>query len=192
MTDPQPEAHYEQFQEGKHVDNLTVEDVSLTQARFILRGATRARLTDFLTDHPLAALTLHALSSRFTTGQYTPDTRALELNTARAGRTFGRTEPIGRVAAVSAWGTTKEEAMQMSFVHELGHHLLERHPPAFELALAAARRLEVSPVSLRARFDWQEHFCETLTAFTFFRMELMRHDPVGHKMVQELHATLRR
>ncbi len=191
MSDHQNEFEFEQLREGQHVGALDLTQLSRADARFILRGATLARLTDFLSVNPLAAIRIGPLESGRLAGRYQPQTRVLELNTRRAGSTFGSQARPGQVAAVSAWGQTKRAAMQMSFVHELGHHLLETHPSAFGLSLAA-RQPEVKPISYRARVERQEYFCESLVAYTFFANELTRHDPIGHTMIETLHAALRR
>ena len=192
MSDHQDEFEFEQLQEGRHVGTLNIAEISQADARFILRGATLARLTDFLSVNPLAAIRLGPLESGKLGGRYQPQMRVLELNTRRSGSTFGSQARPGEVAALSAWGQTKRAAMQMSFVHELGHHLLEAHLSAFELSLVAMQQAEARPISYRGWANRQEYFCESLVAYTFFASELTRYDPVGHTMIETLHTALRK
>jgi len=76
--------------------------------------------------------------------------------------------------------------MQRSFYHEIGHHILERLPRRSWTRLrcrGASGR--ASPISIRARNNPLEYFCETFAAYRF-EDSLADIDPVGYHMIEAI------
>ena len=83
-------------------------------------------------------------------------------------------------------GRTLVEAMQRSLYHEIGHSVLDAAGPEPDRQVRRLFRSgRVMPVSLRAKVDPVEYFCETFAAYRF-EDGLADKDPNGYDMVEAI------
>jgi hypothetical protein len=119
-------------------------------------------------------------------GSYDPPLRDLVVNAFRPPASYGREFDSPGLMSVSAAGKNLEEAMQRSLYHEIGHHVLERLPAQILDEIAVQGRSgRASPISIRARDNPLEYFCETFAAYRF-EDSLADKDPVGYHMIEAI------
>ncbi|WP_264777605.1 hypothetical protein [Deinococcus aetherius] len=168
--------------------------------RTVLRGAQLAGLDQYLARAPLKSVRVSG-ELRDDGGHFTGDhiCGTIRISARRVqGEDYGIPFRWGEVATVATSATTPEQAMQRTFVHELGHCLLYRLmeqegreavkaliKPVFREAVDMSRT-----VSERAEENWHEYFCETFSASVYHHRELTSRDPVGYRMVQQARALL--
>lgn len=166
----------------------------------VLRGAQLAQLDGYLAKNPLKSVTLHP-ELRDSEGHFAGDHHQGRVRVSAyrvAGKDFGVPLEWGKVGSLSTVASSAELAMQRTFVHEIGHNIID-HLRA-KLGRSATESL-ISPfynaaeragryVSQRAAVNWREYLCETLSADTYHKQELMRRDPSGYKMIQEIRALI--
>jgi hypothetical protein len=141
----------------------------------------------FLARHPLGRL-------EFSSGALEDGWRAsydlavadLIVNTDRPANSYGYEFVPSDLPTVSAAGQIYLEALQRSFYHELGHHVLNILGPQAEAAIAALMRTRrAAPVSWRARREPSEYFSETFAAYRF-EPSLADRDPEGYDVIEAL------
>lgn len=163
----------------------------------VLRGAQLAGLLGLLEKHPIERLEFPSeLADEFGEylGEYEPVSRTVRLNAGRGPGTYGQPFMPGRMHTVSESSPSLAQALQRSFVHELGHHLLAlaaRRLGSAEPEERLRRALALGrPVSLRAGTGWKEYFCETQVAIVFHRVATLDYDPVGVRELVRLRELL--
>ena len=119
-------------------------------------------------------------------GFYDPQARNLVVNSFRSAETYGKEFHPPELKSVSSAGGNLVEAMQRSLYHELGHSIFDAAGPETERQV---RRLlrggRAMPVSLLAREEAVEYFCETFVAYRF-EDGLADKDPEGYDMVEAI------
>jgi hypothetical protein len=145
------------------------------------------KLLRFLERHKLGRLEFSgSLPKPDWYGSYDPPLRVLVVNAFRPPASYGREFDSPGLMSVSAAGKNLEEAMQRSFYHEIGHHILERLPAQILDEIAVQGRSgRASPISIRARNNPLEYFCETFAAYRF-EDSLADIDPVGYHMIEAI------
>ena len=119
-------------------------------------------------------------------GFFDPPSRDLVVNALRSPASYGKEFDSPRLMSVSAAGKYLEEAMQRSLYHEISHHILERLPAhVLDEIAAQGRSGRASSISIRARYNPLEYFCETFTAYRF-EGSLADKDPVGYHMIEAI------
>jgi hypothetical protein len=117
---------------------------------------------------------------------YDPQSREVVVNSVRSAETYGKEFHLPELKSVSSAGSNLVEAMQRSLYHELGHSIIDAAGPETEMQV---RRLlrggRVMPVSLLAREEAVEYFCETFAAYRF-EDGLADKDPEGYDMVEAI------
>jgi hypothetical protein len=117
---------------------------------------------------------------------YDPQSRDLIVNAFRSSATYGQEFLLPELYSVSSAGSNLVEAMQRSLYHELGHSIFDAAGPETERQV---RRLlrggRAMPVSLLAREEAVEYFCETFVAYRF-EDGLADKDPEGYDMVEAI------
>ncbi len=119
-------------------------------------------------------------------GLYHPTSRDLRVNSFRSPETYGKEFYPPELQSVSSAGRNLVEAMQRSLYHELGHSLFDAAGP--EAQHQVTRLLwsgRAMPISIRARRDAAEYFCETFAAYRF-EDGLADTDPEGYDMVEAI------
>lgn len=119
-------------------------------------------------------------------GSYDPPSRNVVVSAFRGPETYGKPFYTPELPTVSEAGRNLVEAMQRSLYHEIGHSVLGAAGPEPDRQV---RRLfrggRVTPVSLRAKLDPVEYFCETFAAYRF-ESRLADNDPNGYHMVEAI------
>lgn len=188
----------ERIKPGIHVGE--VKGFHAARRGKVLRGADLAGLDRYLEANPLKSVTFHAELAD-DVGTFNGDHVGGHIRISglrRSGKDFGVPFRWGRIEAVSVAAESKELAMQRTFVHELGHNVIDflrTRLGRSELELILSQHYAEAfttgrCVSERAAVNWREYFCETLSADTYYPQELMRRDPAGSKMVQKIRALL--
>ena len=119
-------------------------------------------------------------------GSYEPQSRDLIVNVFRSPATFGQEFGQPELHSVSSAGSNLVEAMQRSLYHELGHSIFDAAGPETERQVwRLLRGGRAMPVTLRAREQASEYFCETFTAYRF-EDGLADKDPNGYDMVEAI------
>ena len=108
------------------------------------------------------------------------------VNSVRSAETYGKEFYPPELKSVSSAGSNLVEAMQRSLYHELSHAIFDAAGPDTDRQV---RRLlrggRAMPVSLRAREQAAEYFCESFTAYRF-EDGLADKDPEGYDMVEAI------
>jgi hypothetical protein len=119
-------------------------------------------------------------------GSYDPPSRDVVVNAFRGPETYGQEFNSPELPTVSEAGRNLVEAMQRSLYHEIGHSVLDAAGPEPDQQVRRSFRSgRVTPVSLRAKMDPVEYFCETFAAYRF-EDGLADKDPNGYDMVEAL------
>jgi predicted DNA-binding transcriptional regulator AlpA len=144
-------------------------------------------LVSFLARHELGRLEFSGRVPRSNwLGWFDRRSRELVVNAFRAPETYGNPFYPPELPSVSAAGRDLAEAMQRSLYHELGHSILDAAGP--EVERQAGKLLQsgrAMPVSIRARKEPIEYFCETFAAYRF-EDGLADKDPAGYDMVEAI------
>jgi hypothetical protein len=145
------------------------------------------RLLDFLRAHPLGDLEFSGrLPFANWLGLFDPLERNMIINSTRPPETYGQDFVPAELWSVSAAGCCLVEAMQRSLYHELGHAVLDIAGPEVERQLVILRRAGRGvPVSIRAKRDPKEYFCEAFAAYRF-EDSLADQDPEGYDVVEAI------
>jgi hypothetical protein len=145
------------------------------------------KLLGFLEKHGLGRLEFSGqLPHPSWMGSFDRHSRDLVVNALRAPESYGRELDSPELSSVSAAGRSLVEAMQRSLYHELGHSILDVAGP--EVERQVGRLLwsgRAIPVSIRARKEPIEYFCETFAAYRF-EDGLADRDPEGYDMIESI------
>lgn len=145
------------------------------------------KLLGFLERHSLGRLEFSGrLPKPNWYGFFDPPSRDLVVNAFRSPASYGKEFDPSRLLSVSAAGKNLAQAIERSLYHEIGHHILERLPARVLDEIAAQGRSgRASPISIRARRNPLEYFCETFAAYRF-EGSLADKDPVGYHMIEAI------
>jgi hypothetical protein len=145
------------------------------------------KLLGFLERHELGRLEFSGRLPKPTwLGSYDPPSRDLFVNAFRSPESYGKKFHPLELTSVSAAGMNLVEAMQRSLYHEIGHSVLDAAGPEPDRQVRGLFRSgRVMPVSLRAKVDPVEYFCETFAAYRF-ENGLADKDPNGYDMVEAI------
>ena len=150
-----------------------------------LRGDPK--LLEFFKKHQLGRLEFSGrLPNPNWRGSYDPPSRDVVVNAFRGPETYGKGFYPPELPTVSEAGRNLVEAMQRSLYHEIGHSVLDAAGPELDQHVRRLFRSgRVMPVSLRARADPVEYFCETFAAY---RVEdgLADKDPNGYDIIEAI------
>jgi hypothetical protein len=119
-------------------------------------------------------------------GAFDRHSRDLVVNAFRAPESYGKEFYPSGLPSVSAAGRNLVEAMQRTLYHEIGHSILDVTGP--ESARQVGKLLwggRAMPVSILAKKDPEEYFCETFAAYRF-EDGLADKDPQGYDMVEAI------
>jgi hypothetical protein len=108
------------------------------------------------------------------------------VNASRASESYGKEFYPPGLPSVSAASGNLVEAMQRSLYHEIGHSILDVTGP--DTARQVGKLLwggRAMPVSILAKKDPEEYFCETFAAYRF-EDGLADKDPQGYDMVEAI------
>jgi hypothetical protein len=158
------------------------------QTRDVLQALrSDPKLLGFLEKHELGRLEFSGqLPHPSWMGSFDRHSRDLVVNAFRAPESYGKEFYPPELPSVSAAGRNLVEAMQRSLYHELGHTILDVAGP--ELERQVGKLLwsgRAAPVSIRARKEPVEYFCETFAAYRF-EDTLADKDPEGYDMIEEI------
>jgi hypothetical protein len=127
------------------------------------------KLLRFLERHKLGRLEFSGhLPHSSWMGSFDRRSRDLVVNAFRASERYGKGFHPPGLPSVSAAGGNMVEAMQRSLYHEIGHSILDVTGP--ETARQVGKLLwggRAMPVSILAKKDPEEYFCETFAAYRF-------------------------
>jgi hypothetical protein len=142
-------------------------------------------LVSFLARHPLGLLEFSGgLPDEGWRASYVPLTADLAIETFRPPSSFGYELLPEELPTVSAAARTYLGALQRSFYHELGHHVLATLGPHVEYEVRLLKGSgRVNPISDRARRNAIEYFAETFAAYRF-EDSLADRDPEGYDIVE--------
>jgi hypothetical protein len=152
-----------------------------------------APLLAFLERYPLGKLEFSGrLPNPEWRGSYDPQFREVVVNPFRGPETYGKDFYPPEPPSVSAAGRTLIEALQRTLYHELGHAVLDVAGPETEHQIAVLLRERLAmPISIRAKGDPIEYFCETFAAYRF-EDSLADKDPAGYDMVESIFRMVRK
>ena len=112
--------------------------------------------------------------------------KTMRVSTRRDRDSYGQRFEWERVYSVSSTAQTQLDAVQMTLVHELGHHvhntLGNLDPEAFSATLNA-NRFQGGTTYAKSRV--LEYFAESFALYTFYPTELMVKDPDGYGMIEK-------
>lgn len=193
------EAEQERIKVGRHVTDVQ----GLNPGRIrdtVLRGAQLAGLDTYLATHPLTSVRAHPKledpGGYFTGDQYRGHIR---LSLRRVEKEdYAVPFRWGEIHTVATAATSAVFSVQRTFVHELGHFVLQQlfdqqGRDVIEALIAPIYQAAVDRgecVSGRATVNWREYFCETLSASVYYPKELTARNPAGSKLVQDIKALL--
>ena len=145
------------------------------------------RILSFLKRHQLGRLEFSSrLPNPSWRGSYDPPSRDVVVNAFRGPGTYGKAFYPAELPTVSEAGRNLVEAMQRSLYHEIGHSVLDAAGPELDRQVRKLfRGGNVMPVSLRARQEPVEYFCETFAAYRF-EDGLADKDPNGYDMIEAI------
>ena len=145
------------------------------------------KLLRFLERHELGRLEFSGhLPHSGWMGSFDRRSRDLVVNASRASGTYGKEFYPPGLPSVSAASGNLVEAMQRSLYHEIGHSILDVTGP--DTARQVGKLLwggRAMPVSILAKKDPEEYFCETFAAYRF-EDGLADKDPQGYDMVEAI------
>jgi hypothetical protein len=145
------------------------------------------KLLGFLERHELGRLEFSGhLPHSSWMGSFDRQSRDLVVNAFRASESYGKEFYFPGLPSISAVGRNLVEAMQRSLYHEIGHSILDVTGP--ETTRQVGRLLwggRAMPVSILAKKDPEEYFCETFAAYRF-EDGLADKDPQGYDMVEAI------
>lgn len=148
----------------------------------------------FLSRYPLEKIKIWDKVDEGANGIYRPSQGQLEVR----GKSFAWTyDPnpfeLGKGWVSSDASDTKDDAREIAFIHEFGHHihLTDRRDRTEEFkkvdaVISNAYESRQSAVTQYAETMKEEYFAETYLAWRKFPDLLLDHDPVGHAMVEQV------
>jgi SPP1 gp7 family putative phage head morphogenesis protein len=185
----------ERIRVGRHA-NIIDSDLSSSETAQVLRVLNSAGLEGFLSENPLGGIRLtkdSVLAKDGILAQYDVKRKEIIINTARAESTWGNALTKDNTpGTISSTATTRLESLAGSLLHETGHHLIYQKIWATELeTIVRTAAKEGVPMTRRAKKDWQEYFCETLSAYHYHPKILETRDPIGFAMIKQVRNVLR-
>ena len=198
MDDPNKASNmieFEKAKEGTHVLEISGSKSSRFK-KDIMRGIQLAKLLPLLKSAPIKRLNfeLGLIDDEGDySGAYFPQIRKVVINQKREPESYGQTFIAGQVQAVSFAGKDLKAAMQRTFIHELGHHMLNVVPAKTRLEmenLLRASSKHSKPISERAKASWSEYFCETHAACVYHKQSLLKYDLLGYNTVVKVRFLL--
>lgn len=189
------EIEFEKAKEGKHVLEISGSQSSRFK-KDIMRGIQVAKLLPFLEENPIQNLNFELSlidGEGDYYGAYFPTIGRIVVNRGRPPETYGQAFVVGQIQAISFAGKNLKAALQRTFVHELGHYMLDVAPIKIRLEIedllrSVSRRGK--PISERAKASWVEYFCETHSACVYHNQSLFKYDPLGYNAVVKVRFLL--
>ena len=182
------------LKEGVHVGKIIPGPASPQLVTEVLSVTHRAELAGALRAEPLGSV-------RFVEQTGISDNKGRPILAYYARREKAIVVPItaahgerlrpARTQALFRTGRSNQQALQMMFMHETGHHLLERFPEILRLAEAGHSETGVPITVLAASGGPREYFSESLAAFLFHGNVLREVDPIGYAMVEDMYRILK-
>ncbi len=168
-------------------------DLSPEELDHALDGVRKAGLLGFLKKKPLNELNFKkTLDSKTANGTYNGGRRRLEVKSQRSRMTYGQTWVPGSSWSMSGTAKSEREAIQRTFVHELGHHV--HHTNMFiggggdvdDIIVAAFKRANGKALTQYSLTNHKEYFAEAFAAHVYEPEDLRRRDPIAFKMVEDV------
>jgi SPP1 gp7 family putative phage head morphogenesis protein len=180
--------------EGVHASSIVFDGISRELGEAILSDLHPDDLA-LLETAPIQKLSLlkqARIDGDPVNGSYHFGTKELALTADRPSWTYG-SGPLqpGRSWSISSAAATEREAAQHTFTHELGHHVhgsADKYGEATNLIIRAFTKAKQAGTVLTqyARSSHFEYFAESYAAYRHHGEVLLRHDPIGHKMVEDV------
>jgi hypothetical protein len=145
------------------------------------------KVVAILSSHPLGRLELSGRVPNPTwNGSYRPVSGDLVVNPFRPPDSYGKEFYPPEIKSVSEAGRTLAEAVQRSFYHELGHHILNIAGPEVRSQVTRLFRSgRTFPISQRAKIRAVEYFSESFAAYRF-EDSFADKDPEGYHMIEAI------
>ncbi len=90
----------------------------------------------------------------------------------------------GNSPAVSVM-TSATDFMKGILLHELGHYIINEAPVEVVMQIEQTYlEKSIRSISQRARYDWEEYFCETFAAYFYYQKTLEKYDPIGYNLIR--------
>jgi hypothetical protein len=143
----------------------------------------------WLEEHPLSRLELsHAVfyQGQSVNGLYDFLECTIKIATTRDSNEYGKVFEWQRIYSVSSTGKTPIETVQITLVHELGHHihkiLGDINEECYIETLRCFPLYSGTSYGQRSRF---EYFAESFALYVFYPTELLVKDPAGYGMIEK-------
>lgn len=165
-------------------------NVSAKDLKQVVSGIEKAGLDGFCAAHPFELHYVPRLKderANIVTGAYNKGSQRIRLNSTRPTNTVSQGFEPGKTGTVSMSGKSEHEAMSITLVHEVGHHVINVGGDTIESVVEGAffDRAK-SPVTVYARGNPEDYFCESLAAYVFHHEKLKEFDQVGYNMVEQV------
>ncbi len=167
-------------------------DLDEVQTQAILKIVYQIGMGDWLAQNPFTELQF--LSSVYmeingfhieVSGFYSYQQRSAEIGVSRDSSEFGRAFYWGQIEKMSQVAKNFQQSIQITLLHELGHHLHAELKELGSSEFGVALRLPRSDAcSLYAKsLRPVEYFAETFVAWVLYRNQLAKNDPLGYAMI---------
>ena len=169
-------------------------DLTPAELEHALDGVRKAGLLEFLKKKPLNELNFKkTLDSATANGTYWGGwIRRLDVKSQRPIMSFGQKWIPGSSWSISATAKDQREAIQRTFVHELGHHVhfsnmtIGGGGEVDDIITSAFKRADGKALTQYSLTNHKEYFAEAFAAYVYEPEDLRRRDPIAFKMVEDV------
>jgi hypothetical protein len=170
-------------------------DVSELETKTILQVLETVGVAAFLQTRPFQSLNLRqalTFQNQTVLGLYSYQTGEAEISISRASNEYGLTYQHQRFWSISSLANTPLQAVQITCLHETGHHihayLRETDLQQFAQTMLVPRTNALSQYGMSRNL---EYFAECFAAYVFKRTELFTDDSLGYAMIERALTRLR-
>jgi hypothetical protein len=163
-------------------------DISETETKNVLQVFETSAIAAFLRTNPFRCLSLRQevkFQDQKVFGLYSYQTSEAEICVSRASNEYGVTYQHQRFWSVSSLANTALQAVQITCLHETGHHihayLREIDLQQFAQTMLVPRTNALSQYGMSRNL---EYFAECFAAYVFKRTELLMDDLLGYAMIE--------
>jgi hypothetical protein len=163
-------------------------DVSESETKTIFQVFETSGIAAFLQTNPFQRLSLRQnliFQNQPILGLYGYQTGEAEISVSRASHEYGVTYQHQRFWSISSLANTPLQAVQMTCLHETGHHihayLREVDLQQFSQTMFVPRTNALSQYGTSRNL---EYFAECFAAYVFNRTELLTDDSIGYAMIE--------
>jgi hypothetical protein len=165
-------------------------DVSESETNAIFQVFETVGIAAFLQAHPFQRLSLCqdlTFQKQTVLGLYGYQTGEAEISVSRVATEYGVTYQHQRFWSISSLANTPLQAVQITCLHETGHHihayLREVDLQQFAQTMLLPRSNALSQYGTSRNL---EYFAECFAAFVFKRTELFTDDSLGYAMIERV------